>query len=125
MLGNWVYESERTRFPMRVEAIFYDDVYLDFDGNEGDVWEAEESDIMPIPLTEEIISNLGECDYHDNVYYISIGVYLLRFEKTKSSFRVHVSNVTNQYERAEKVVKYVHELQNTCKLYNINLKIEL
>ena len=125
MLGNWVYESERTRFPMRVEAIFAEDVYLDFPGNEGDVWESEEQDIMPIPLTEEIISNLRECDHHDNVYYISIGVYLIRFEKTKSSFRVHVHEATNQYERVEKVIKYVHELQNICKICGIDLKIEL
>lgn len=36
MLGNWVYESERSQFPMEVVNIDKDMVYLDFEGNEGD-----------------------------------------------------------------------------------------
>lgn len=31
MLGNWVYDSERTKFPMKVVNIDTDSVYLDFD----------------------------------------------------------------------------------------------
>lgn len=34
-LGNWVYESECTRYPMYVHTIGEDYVYLNFDGNEG------------------------------------------------------------------------------------------
>lgn len=36
MLGNWVYESERSKFPMKVVNIDKDMVYLDFEGNDGE-----------------------------------------------------------------------------------------
>ena len=125
MIGNWVYISEHIRVPMQVVSIFDEDLYLDFPGNDGEVWDAKESVIMPIPLTEDIILRLGESDFHDNVYYISIGVHLIRFENKKSSFRIHIHDAANMYERAEKVIRYVHELQNICRIYDIKLKVEL
>lgn len=46
-------------FPMYVESIFIDTVYLNFEGNEGDVWEEDIKDLVPIPLTEEILLKAG------------------------------------------------------------------
>lgn len=34
-IGNWVYDGERTQFPMQVVAIGKDWALLDFPGNEG------------------------------------------------------------------------------------------
>ena len=39
-IGNWVYDSKYTQYPMQVVCVGSDYVYLDFEGNEGDVWEA-------------------------------------------------------------------------------------
>ena len=56
-LGNIV--AEKSGFMMFVTAIFENSVYLDFEGNEGDIWEAEEKELKPIPLTEEILLKAG------------------------------------------------------------------
>ena len=57
-IGNIV--SVNKGFEMTVVAIFKDTVYLDFEGNEGDVWEEKEEDIFPIPFTEELLKKIGE-----------------------------------------------------------------
>ena len=44
MLGNWVYAGAKTQFPMYVVGVFDDFAYLDFEGNESDMWEEEEED---------------------------------------------------------------------------------
>lgn len=57
-INNYVGDSHD--FPMYITALFSDGtVYLDFDGNEGDVWEEDVKDLNPIPLTEELILRLG------------------------------------------------------------------
>lgn len=46
-------------FLMRVTGIFSDVVYLDFEGNEGDVWEEKQDDLFPVEITEELLLKLG------------------------------------------------------------------
>lgn len=58
-IGNWVYDGERTQFPMQVHTIGEDYVYLNFEGNEGDVWESTPEELQGIPLTEELLTKLG------------------------------------------------------------------
>ena len=58
-VGNWVYDGERTQFPMQVVAIGTDYVYLDFEGNEGDLWESHPDDVEGIPLTTELLEKIG------------------------------------------------------------------
>lgn len=58
-IGNWVYDGERTSFPMQVVAIGKDWVHLDFPGNEGGVWEADIKDLRPIVFTEETMEKAG------------------------------------------------------------------
>jgi hypothetical protein len=58
-IGNWVYDGDRTQFPMQVVGIGSDYVYLDFEGNEGDLWESKPEDLMEIPLTPELLKGLG------------------------------------------------------------------
>lgn len=59
MLGNWVYAGDKTQFPMQVVGVFNDVAYLDFEGNESDMWEEEKEDMFPVPLTEEILLKNG------------------------------------------------------------------
>ena len=47
-IGNWVYDGECTQFPMFIRAIGEDYVYLDFEGNEGTWFEADNKDLMGI-----------------------------------------------------------------------------
>ena len=58
-IGNWVHDSECTRDPMYVHTIGEDYVYLNFDGNEGDVWECKPEELQGIPLTEELLLRMG------------------------------------------------------------------
>lgn len=58
-IGNWVYDGERTQFPMFIRAIGEDYVYLDFEGNEGTWFEADNKDLQGIPLTESLLVQCG------------------------------------------------------------------
>lgn len=63
-IGDWVQEySEFTgkpSMPMFVSAIFADGtIYLDFDGNEGDVWEANIENVAPIKIDKDILKGFG------------------------------------------------------------------
>lgn len=59
MQGNWVYDGERTQFPMYVQMIGDDYVYLNFEANEGDVWESAPEDLQGIEVTEEMLLKIG------------------------------------------------------------------
>ena len=65
-IGNWVYDGERTQFPMQVVALGKDWVQLDFPGNEGGVWEADIKDLRPIPITKEVLKKAG---FNENYCY--------------------------------------------------------
>ncbi len=61
MLGNWVefatgLHNDKRSIPMQVTAIFSDTVYLDFEGNEGDAFEEEETNLLGIPITEDVLN---------------------------------------------------------------------
>ena len=58
-LGNFVYDGDRTKFPMYVQTIGEDYVYLNFEGNEGDVFESIPEDLQGIPLTGELLEKIG------------------------------------------------------------------
>ena len=58
-IGNFVYDGDRTKFPMYVQTIGEDYVYLNFEGNEGDVWESTPEDLQGIPLTGELLEKCG------------------------------------------------------------------
>lgn len=125
MLGNWVYDGDRTRFPMYVVTIGNDYVYLNFEGNEGDVWESLDDDITPIPLTIETLLAIGfkegdEID--DNVFYrYWDSEYRFKIDVTKDwynsprDFHVHIDN-GDCCTIGSGEVDYVHELQNLVRV---------
>lgn len=64
MLGNFVeyatgLHGDKRSIPMQVTGIFSDTVYLNFDGNEGDVFEEDEENLLGIPITVELLEKCG------------------------------------------------------------------
>ena len=112
-IGNLVQDEHG--FQMEVVALFKDDtVYLDFEGNEGDVWEEDVKDLKGIPLTEEWLIEFGfiKSGYipvwmskrliHDEIDKIDILVN----EKKQMYF------VPSVFVKWSVELKYVHHLQN-------------
>ena len=125
-LGNWVHESECTRYPMYVHTIGEDYVYLNFDGNEGDVWECKPEELQGVPITEELLEKMG---------FSHIGLW---WRKQDAGYAVDVS-VAMAYAQIEKWangsmhsrctshgLRFVHELQNLFRdITKQELKIKL
>jgi len=114
-IGNWVYDGERTQFPMFVQAIGEDYVYLNFPQNEGDVWESTPKDLQGIPLTEELLEKMG----FNKVTNIRWG----KAEEDKITeivfwpddmIQVQISTLiyANQDSCNHWHIRYLHELQN-------------
>lgn len=61
MLGDFVFASPVSEFPMRVTLIDEGGCYLNFEGNEGDPFDGDfgEEGMQPIPLTPEILKANG------------------------------------------------------------------
>lgn len=139
-VGNWVYDGKKTRWPMFIRGIGEDYVYLDFEGNEGDLWESWPKELQGIPLTEELLKKIGF--HYDKDESKSIKVYALRINYGKGRYiKVLVSpefgGITLHDVTRSKVcstrwyhstihMKYLHELQNfVYTTTKQQLKIEL
>lgn len=104
-LGNFV-KYGQNGFPMFVTAIGKDWLYLDFDGNESDIYECDTEDVFPIPITPQwLIDNgftAGAVLTKKNVQITPI---------TLDYWKVIV-NCHNYKTELRKDIKYIHELQN-------------
>lgn len=110
-IGNWVYEGERTQFPMQVVAIGKDWAHLDFPGNEGGVWEADIKDLRAIPITKEILKKAGFC--WDGCYWnknTDDFCKSVRYYEDESRLRVWYADVDITFHSSD--INYLHELQN-------------
>lgn len=133
-LGNWVHESECTRYPMYVHTIGEDYVYLNFDGNEGDVWECKPEELQGIPLTEELLTKMGARKVTDigwNVvesYSAGVRIELRVILFSESEIDVKIRRSTPHLEDyfQGSSIHYLHELQNLYwDLTKEELKIKL
>ena len=113
-LGNWVYDGDRTKFPMRVTTIGPDYVYLDFYDNEGDVWETFPEDLEGIPLTGELLEKIG-FSFKDGLWRHKWGVKV----KPEAGF-VFIENKDKEHWMYGtctcKDVWYLHQLQNLVRI---------
>ena len=113
-LKNWLYESDKSKFPMQVEGIGKDWIYLNFEGNEGDVFENTDKEIYPIPFSVELLSELSKNIICDG-YIISIkSDYSLEFlvNRKKEDSIILITSVSCRKHVIAKSIRYVHELQN-------------
>lgn len=100
-IGNWVHQGDG--FAMQVVAIFQDEVYLNFEGNEGDVWESKIADLHGVEVNTEWLEFFGfklsetkEFMVYGNFsYWVELDLFYWKEE-------VIVSSLT----------KYVHQIQN-------------
>lgn len=122
MINDWVFAGQRTQFPMQVVGLFKDVAYLDFEGNEADMWEENEKDILPIPLTKEILLNSGFEEKKDAIseYYVSADGYVfIRLQKKISVYIIRSD--TQERIGARNRIKYVHELQHLLTMANVTI----
>lgn len=126
MFGNWVLAGAKTQFPMYVTGIFDDVAYLDFEGNEGDVWEEKEEDMLPVPLTEKILLKNRFVKKRDKIseYYNSPDENVfVRFKKEISVLVILPLSAARVGARNR--IKYVHELQNLLTLAGIEMEFKI
>ena len=111
MLGNWVeyaVGNGKRSIPMQVTGIFSDTVYLNFEGNEGDVFEEEEENLLGIPLTEELAKYIGfneSAEGKNRYWYESVG------GRVTLHFDTHSINLVGIYGMVQGIY-YLHQLQN-------------
>ena len=131
-IGAWVQEyspaADRLYMPMQVVGLFQnlisqDTVYLDFEGNEADSWEAEVRDLRGIPITEELLLKNGfaKAAYVDGVYmYDHFWV-----EKDGEHWFVDTddSRMTAPVFKVKNLC--VHQLQTALRWGGVDLKIKL
>ena len=121
----------RGTFERYIVGIFEKSVYLNFKCNEGDIWEAEYSDISPIPLDAEWLERFGFTKFKN-----SDSLFLLKYYTNGSDLSKYLTieipentlTITHQFMGKEKEIyihgiDYVHSLQNF--FYAINGGTEL
>ena len=132
-IGNWVHESECTRYPMYVHTIGEDYVYLNFEGNEGDVWECKPEDLQGIKLTKGILEKVGFS--YDNGYWrlrTNEDTYLEYYPHEYRLRRWYTGvDEWNNHARVREITfeyqcHYLHEFQNAFYMATMQeLKIKL
>lgn len=125
MLGNWVLAGKNAKFPMQVASIFEDEVYLDFEGNEGDGFEEKEEDMFPMLLTGGILLKNGftKRKFLDYTYHFCYEYYTGDI-MIKITARYDCDFSVLMFERAINV-KYVHELQNLLTLAGVEMEFKI
>lgn len=126
MIGNWVYLSEKSKYPMQVVGIGDNYCYLDFEGNEGGPFDGIDKYMMPINVDDKLLKKIGfireckepyiPCDDYQTVVndcYISV-----RKGETNSIDRDWFCHIDNcNFETIGGFdFQYLHELQNGIRL---------
>lgn len=113
------YVANEHGFAMYIVDLARDMVYLDFQGNEGDVWECETKDLKPLPINEypNVLIELGfSYDKERDIHVRSKDDITIKLKKSNDGmYDVFTEGVHSR-------VQYIHELQN---FVFDNLDIEL
>lgn len=126
MIGNWVYENKRSKFPMYVVNVGDGFCYLDFPDNEGDVFDATDKYMMPINVDNALLEKIGfireykeHCIPYDDYQMIVNDCHVsIRQDGANSKGRIWSCQIDN--DRYESLggfdFHYLHELQNGIRL---------
>lgn len=110
----------RLTMPMYIAGILNDGtIYLDFDNNEGDMWEVDIKDIAPVRIDEDILNDFGfkhELNTETPTYKVpdsTIESYIVATDNECTSF--WLTNACNGKDtdssEGSKTFKYLHEMQ--------------
>ena len=114
-LGNWLYYTKETMFPMQVYALGNDWVQLDFEGNESDVFENTDKEIYPIPITKELIVKSLNSEILGDDYSVKLGDYRYIYFRINNDGYISI-DFFNYDDNSENEIcdgiRCVHELQN-------------
>lgn len=120
MIGNWVYLDGDSKYPVRVEAVYTDYVFLQPNAEGFEIFSARRDGIGPIPLTEEMLLKNG----FDNVkgsLYVSNG----DFEIYIKGGLLYMAKSDGSDIAFQKPIKYVHELQNILNVAGIDFDFKI
>lgn len=122
MLGNWVYLDGDAKYPVRVEAVYTDYVFLQSNAEGFEIFSAREDEICPIPLTEEVLDKNGfEC--LSEVYYLEKESHLEFCKYDDGMFYMTVNS--DEYKCMKQPIKYVHQLQNILTIAGIEIDFKI
>ena len=112
MIGDWVYDGDKTQFPMYVRTIGEDYVYLDFPENEGMDWESTPDELQGIPLTPELMTSIG-FTYKDGLWRHRINrrSVVVKIETGFAGVEAFDDKLMDSRGWSHNI-KYLHELQN-------------
>lgn len=127
MIGNLVYYTKKSQFPMRVVSLGEDYVYLDFEENEGDVFEPNLEDMQSIEVTEDFLLKNGfeKKEYNvsgyssTSIHYMKFGNVIFDINRFSNSigrdWHCHIEN-SDCDSIGSFDFQYVHEFQNGIRL---------
>lgn len=126
MIGNWVYDSKYTKYPMQVVGIGDNYCYLNFKGNEADPFDGVDKDMMPINVDDELLKKVGfireykepYIPYDDYQMIVNDCHVSIRQDGANSKGRIWSCQIDN--DRYESLggfdFQHLHELQNGIRL---------
>lgn len=118
-IGAWVVEQmeykQRQSIPMFVSGIFQDgDLYLDFNGNEGDVWEAKIDDIRGIPITSDNLRYFHFVETEHNTFAMNCeGFQVVVYVADHQQYKIVKSSIRHNdggFQYNDNLI-FIHQLQ--------------
>lgn len=94
---------------MQVVTVFQDEIYCNFEGNEGDVFEFKNEDVKPIPLTPEVLEKCGLSNVWIKESWMIVED---RSDLDLFGYAMKVRNASRTKEIEFAYFKYLHQLQN-------------
>lgn len=138
-IGDWVYLGEKARYPMQIISVLGNinssegGVFLDFEGNEGDIWDADVKNIVPIPITGELLERNGFEKVGSNMC-VDYEVEAIWEREIKDGQLVALEKYPDEEEMVFGCdsclwqgvnIKYVHQLQNAMRMVGIEWEVNL
>ena len=99
------------------------EVYVDFEGNEGDIWDVNIEDVRPIPITEELLVNNG-FEKHTSYWNESHNYFKLPDKRFVLLSVMNGDEILYRLRGMGINIKYVHELQNAMRMAGIELEVQ-